>query len=103
MYNFFVDEVIRVKNEKIFSFNNIKKDIIVTQAVEEHYRNSNICLFCGKDIIFSEVSDHCQIIGEYRCPALKECNKNVEQKKGNFIPVAFRNFTIYYCHLYFRN
>ena len=41
--DWFVDEVIKLENKMAFYFKNTKKDIILTEEDEEHYKNNNIC------------------------------------------------------------
>ena len=49
-----------------------------------------------------KVRDHCHITGKYRGPAHSKCNINVIQKQSNFIPFKFHSFSIYDCHLCFK-
>ena len=55
--DWFVDEVIKLKNKMPFYFKDIKKDIIMTEKDEEEYRNNNICRFCEKilNVIMLEI------------------------------------------------
>ena len=41
--DWFVNEVIKSENKMAFYFKNTKKDIIMTEADEEEYRNNNFC------------------------------------------------------------
>ena len=47
----FVNEMIKLENKMNFYFKNTKKDIVMSQEDEEHYRNNNICYFCEKEIL----------------------------------------------------
>ena len=86
-----------------FYFKNTKKDIIMTQEDEKHFRNNNICWFCEQEILDdTKVRDHCHLTGKYRGPAHYNCNINVKQKQSNFIPILFHNFSNYDCHLFFK-
>ena len=68
--DWFVNEVIKLENKMNFYFKNTKKDIIMTQEDEEHYKNNNICWFCEQEILHNtKVRDHCPLTGKYRGPA----------------------------------
>ena len=77
--DWFVDEVIKLGNKTVFYFKNTKKDIIMTEEDEEHYKNINICRFCEKEILSDIVRDHCHLTGKYRGPARSKCNIKVTQ------------------------
>ena len=81
-------------------FKNTKKDIIMTEDDEEHYKNNNICRFCGKNIESDKVTDPCHLTGNYRGPAHSKCNISVTQDRSNFIPFIFHNFSNYDCHTF---
>ena len=100
--DWFVDEVIKLENKMSFYFKNTNKAIIMTQEDEDHFRDTNICWFCEKEILDNKVRDHCHLTGKYRGPAHYYCNINVKQKNSNFIPFAFHNFSNYDCHLFFK-
>ena len=100
--DWFVDEVIKLKNKMTFYFKNTNKDIIMTQENEEDFKNNNNCGFCEKEIITDKVRDHCHLTGKYRGPAHSKCNINVTQKQSNFIPFLFHNFSNYDCHMFFK-
>ena len=100
--DWFVDEVIKLENKMAFYFKNTKKDIIMTEEDEEHYKNNNICRFCEKEILSDKVRDHCHLTSNYRGPAHSKCNINVTQKQSNFIPFIFHNFSNYDCHMFFK-
>ena len=85
-----------------FYFKNTKKDIIMTDEDEEHYKNNNICLFCEKNIESDKVRDHCNLTGKCRGPAHNTCNINVTQKQSNFIPFVFHTFSNYDCYMFFK-
>ena len=74
----------------------------MTEEVEEHCRNINICRFCEKTIESDIVKVHCHFRSLYRVPAHNKFNVNVTQKQSNFTPFAFKNFSIYDCHLFFK-
>ena len=100
--DWFVDEVIKLENKMAFYFKNTNKDIIMTEKDEEDYKNNNICRFCEKNIESENVRDHCHLTGKYRGPAHSKCNINVTQKQSNFIPIVYRNFSNYDCHIFFK-
>ena len=100
--DWFVNEMIKLENKMNFYFKNTKKDIIMTQEDEEHFRNNNICYFCETEILENKVRDHCHLTGKYRGVAHYNCNINVKQKQSNFIPILFHNFSNYDCHLFFK-
>ena len=54
--------------------NHFNKPIIMTQADEENYNNTNTCWTCTQEISENKVRDHCHITGKFRCTAHKECN-----------------------------
>ena len=41
----------------------------MTQQDEEHFRNTNICWFCEKESLDTNVRDHCHLTSRYRGPA----------------------------------
>ena len=43
----------------VFYFKNTKKDIVMTEDVEEDYTKNNICRFCEKNIRSEKVKDRC--------------------------------------------
>ena len=98
----FVNEVIKLENERAFYFQSTKKDIIMTNQDEEYYRNNNICRFCEKEIISDKVRDHCHLTDKFRGPAQSKCNINVTQDRSNFIPFIFHIFSNYDCHMFFK-
>ena len=49
--DWFVDDIIKLENKMAFCFKNTKKDIIMTEKDEEHYKNTKICRFCEKILI----------------------------------------------------
>ena len=100
--DWFVKEVIKLENKIAFYFKNTKKDIIMTEEDEEHYKNNNICRFCEREVLSDKVRDHCHLTSKYRDPAHNTCNKNVKQKDSNFIPFAFHNFSNYDSHMFFK-
>ena len=100
--DWFVNEIIKLENEMAFYFKNTKKDIVLTEDDEEHYRKSNSCRFCEKEILSDKVRDHCHLTGKYRGPAHNTCNINVKQKDSYFIPFAFQNFSSYDCQMFLK-
>ena len=74
----------------------------MTEKNEEDYKNNNICRFCEKNIESDKVRDHCHLTGKYRSPAHSKFNINVTQKRSNFIPFVFHNFSNYDCHMFFK-
>ena len=101
--DWFVDEVIKLENKMAFYFKNTNKDIVMTDNDEEDYRKNNICRFCEKEIISDKVRDHCHLTGKYRGPSHSKCNINVTQKRSNFIPFIFHNFSNYDFDMFFKN
>ena len=99
--DWFLNEVIHLENKMAFYFKNTKKDIIMTEE-DKDIDNNNICRFCEKDIISDKVRDHCHLHGKYRGPAHSKYNINVTQKRNNFIPFLFHNFSNYDSHLFFK-
>ena len=97
----FVGEVIKLENKMAFYFKNTNRNIILTEEDEKHYKNSNICRFCDKEILIDKVGDHCHLRGAYGRPAHQSCNINVTQKQSTFISIVFHNFSIYDSHLFF--
>ena len=99
--DWFVEELRKLKKDSFLFF--LKKDIIMTEKDEEQYWIVNICRFCDKEFCSKEFRDQCQLTGKNRDPAHQNCNFTVTQKKSNFIPFLFNSFSIYDCHLFFRN
>ena len=62
-------------------------------------KKNDICRLCETEIIIDKVRDHCHLTCNYKRRAHKICNINVTQKQSNFLPNAFNNLSIYYCHL----
>ena len=81
-----------------FLFKNTKKDIIMTEKDEEHYKNTNVCRFCENNIESDKVRGHCHSTSFYRGPAHNTCYKNVTQQQNKYVPIIFHNFTNYDCH-----
>ena len=98
----FIKDIIKLENKMAVYFKNTKKDIIMTQKIEEDFENNNSGRFCEKEIISEKVRDHCHLTGNYRGPAHNVCNINVKQNDSNFIPFAFHNFSNYDCHMFFK-
>ena len=46
--NWFINEFIKLEIKMAFLFKITNKDIIMTEEVEEDFRNNNICRFCEK-------------------------------------------------------
>ena len=78
------------------------RDVLLTEKVDEKYRNTNICRFRGNGITSNKIRDHCQLTGKYRGAAYEKYNIKVTQKQNNFIPFVFHMFSDYYCHLLFK-
>ena len=97
-----IDEVLKLENKIAFYFENIKKDIIMTEKDEEDYKLIKICQFCEKNIECDKVGDHCHLTSNYRGPAPSICNINVTQHQSNFIPFIFHNFSNYDSPLFFK-
>ena len=53
--DWYVNQVIKIKNKMAFYFENTKKDIVMTEDDEEDYRKNKICRFCEKEIISDKV------------------------------------------------
>ena len=100
--DWFVDEVLKLEKKMVSFFRNTKKDIDMTDEDGEDYRINNICRFCEKNIESDKVRDHCHLKGKYRGPAHSKCNINITQKKSNFIPIIFHNFSNYDSHMFFK-
>ena len=100
--DWFVKEVIKLENKLAFYFKETKKNIIMTQEDEEDFKNNNICRFCEKYIESDKVHDHCHLTGKYLGLSHNVCNINVRQADSSFIPFAFRNFSSYDCHMFFK-
>ena len=101
--DWFVDDVKKLENKMAFYFKNTNKEIIMTEEDVEDYRINNICRFCEKNIESDKVRDHCHLTGKYRRPAHNICNINVTQDQSTFLPFIFHNFSIYDCHMFFKN
>ena len=84
-----------------FYFENTKKEVIMTEEVEEDFKNNNICRFCEKNSDADKFGDNCHLTGKYRGPAQSIYNNNVTQKQNNFIPIIFHNFSTHDWHMFF--
>ena len=82
--DWFVNEIIKIENKIVFYFENIKKDVIMTED-EKDYGNNNICRYCTKNVLNDKVRNHCHLTGKYRKSAHNNCNINVTQKKLFYI------------------
>ena len=100
--DWYVNELIKLKNIMAFYFKNTKKDIIMTKENDEGFKNNNICRFCEKEILPDKVREHCHLKDKYRGRAHNICNINVKEKDSNFIQFAFHNFSNYDCHMFFK-
>ena len=49
--DWFVSQMTKLENKMNFYFKNTEKSIIMEEKDEEHFRNTNICWFCEKEII----------------------------------------------------
>ena len=78
--DWFVSQVIKLENKMAFFFENTKKDIVITEDVEEDYRKNNICKFCEKIIKSDKVRYHCHLPGKYRGPAHNTCIITLNRK-----------------------
>ena len=85
-----------------FYFKKTRRDLIMTDKDEEHYKKINICRFCEKNVESDKVRDHCHLTGADRGPAHNTCNINVTRKQSNLIPFVFHNFSNYDCHMFFK-
>ena len=72
----------------------------MSERCEEQYRDNNICRFCEIETTIDEVRDLCHLTGKYKRPSYNKSNFNFTQRKTDFIPFAFQNFSIYDCHLF---
>ena len=80
--DWFVDEVIKLKNKTFVFHEKTKKDNIMTDENEEDFKNSIICRFSQKSFLSNKVTDHCHLTGKYRSPAEKNCSLNIARNKG---------------------
>ena len=85
-----------------FYFKITRKDIIMTEQDEEHYKIYQTCRFCEKEILINKVRDQCPLTGSYRGPAHNKFFINVTQKQCNFMQFVFHIFIKYDCHLFFQ-
>ena len=83
----------------VFFFKNTIKAIILTEEDEQHYRKTNFCRLCEKEINVNKVRDHCHLTDNQKSPAQNKCNINVTQQQSIFIPFLLPNFSNYDCHL----
>ena len=86
-----------------FPFKNAKKGFIKIVRDGEQYRNSNSSQVCEKEMFVDKIRDHCHLTSENGGPSHSNCNNNVTQKKSNFTPFAFHNFSKSDCHLFFKS
>ena len=74
----------------------------MTEENEEDYRIKNFCRFYEKNVESDKVMDPCHLTGKYSGPARSICKINVTQDQSKFIPIIFHNFSIYDCHMFFK-
>ena len=79
----------------------VTKEIVMTEKDEQHYKKNIICRACEKETISDNIRDHCHLTGKYRGPAYNKQFLNVTQKRSNFIPFVFHNYSFYDCHVFF--
>jgi len=87
---------IQYKIKKFIQQTNIPYDL--TNKEEEHFKNTNICHICEKEITDEKVVDHDHLTGNYRGPAHYDCNINYNLKYFS-VPVIIHNLKNYDGHL----
>ena len=97
--DWFVDEVMNLKNEVIY-FKNTRRKFIMTEEDKEHYKIKKDCRFHEIGRLSDKFRDRCHLTDKYTGPAYNKRNNNVTRKQNNFIPFAFHNFSIFECHLF---
>ena len=75
-----------------FDCKKTKKDIVMEEEDEEHYRNTIIRRFCARNIESDKVRDH--LTSKNRGPAHSKCNVVVTQKQSKLIPFVFHSFSL---------
>jgi len=75
--------------------------IIMSDVEEDNFQKSNNCHICNTPLLLDKVRDHCHFTGKFRGAAHNECNSKYKVPK--FIPVFFRTFTRYDCHLFIKD
>ena len=98
----FVNEDLKIENKMNCYFQNLKKNIMMTQEDEEDFKKSEVCWFCELSLDGRAVRDHCYMTARYRGAAHEKFNINVKQEQSNFIPFMFHNFSNYDCLLFFK-
>ena len=101
--DWYVNEVEKLENKMSFYFKKTKKDISMTEQDEKHYRKTNNCQSCERNIESDKVGNHCHLTSKNRGPAHRKCNTDVTQEQSNFIPFLFHSFSNYDCHLIFKS
>ena len=51
----------------------------MTAEDEKQYRSKTYCRFCGRNIEFDKVRDHCHLTGKSKGPAHHSCEIKVTQ------------------------
>ena len=97
-----VNELTKLENKMNFSFESTRKDIIMTEEDEKHYRSNNICRFCEKEIYSNKVRIQCHSTSKYRSRAHQKSIVNVTEIQSIFIPLMFYIFSSYDFHLFFK-
>ena len=105
---------LNLENKLAFYFRNTKKDIILSENHEKHYRNTKtcrfafkltkedeerfrkfaLCQFCEIRTITDKLKDSCQLTGKYRGPAKNKCFKNYTQKRVSLFHFISINLVI---------
>ena len=94
---------VKLLEKKRFYFENTNKNLIMTDEDEEHFRSTEIFWFCENLFDSQTIRNHFLSTGKKRGPTHEKCNVNFKQDQNNFISFVFNKFSIFDCHLFFKN
>ena len=98
--DWFVDAIVKLESKMTFYFENIRKDTLMTEEDEGHYRNFIICRFCEKRSYSDKMRDHCHLTLRHRVVSPNKCKSNTTEKRSNCILCTSHNFSTFQCHLF---
>ena len=100
----FINEMLEIE---IYMKDVFKNELEINHdTISENYDQTN-CWMCKKKFRPKDKKenptgkDHCHLTGRFRGLAFINCNLNTRKAHTSFVPILFRNFSGYDCHLIF--
>ena len=100
--DWFVNEVIKMKNKMAFFFKTPRKISLWKRKIKKIIEIIIIVIFVKKNIEPDKVRDHCHFTNRCRGRAHNICFINDTQDKSNLFPFIFHKFSNYDCHMFFK-